>query len=138
MRLKADALILVHPGRLLAERAHRVAQLSRLMTLALRNQLRLLRQRTEGSMGKLQNLSPLGVLERGYSIVRLLPSKEVIRRASRLEITNRVNVKVHRGEFIARVEEIKENGQNYLPLFTRAGTKNKERKGEGKQGPDHS
>jgi hypothetical protein len=89
-------------------------------------------------MGKLQNLSPLGVLERGYSIVRLLPSKEVIRRASRLEITNRVNVKVHRGEFIARVEEIKENGQNYLPLFTRAGTKNKERKGEGKQGPDHS
>ena len=87
-------------------------------------------------MGKLQTLSPLAVLERGYSIVRLLPTKEVIRQASRLEITNRVNVKVHRGEFIARVEEIKENGQNSLPLFTPAESKNKESKGEGKQDPD--
>jgi exodeoxyribonuclease VII large subunit len=135
-RLKADALMLLHPGRQLAEHAHHVAQLIRQMTLALQTRLRLLRQRTDGCMGKLQTLSPLAVLERGYSIVRLLPTKEVIRQASRLEITNRVNVKVHRGEFIARVEEIKENGQNSLPLFTPAESKNKESKGEGKQDPD--
>jgi exodeoxyribonuclease VII large subunit len=106
LRLKADSLILLHPGRRLAEYTHRLAQLSTRLSLALRAQLRFLRQRTEGYMGKLQTLSPLAVLERGYSIARLLPSKEVIRRASRLKGEDRVSVKVHRGEFIARVEEV--------------------------------
>jgi exodeoxyribonuclease VII large subunit len=63
-------------------------------------------------MGKLQTLSPLAVLERGYSIARLLPSKEVIRRVSRLKAEDRVNVRVQRGEFIARVEEIKKDSQD--------------------------
>jgi exodeoxyribonuclease VII large subunit len=106
LRLKADSLILLHPGRRLAEHTHRLAQLATRLTLALRQQLRFFRQRTEGYMGKLQSLSPLAVLERGYSIARLLPSKEVIRRASRLKGEDRVSVKVYRGEFIARVEEV--------------------------------
>jgi exodeoxyribonuclease VII large subunit len=112
LRLKADGLILLHPGRRLAEHTHRLAQFSTRLTLALRAELRFFRQRTEGYMGKLQTLSPLAVLERGYSIARLLPSKEVIRRASRLKAEDRVNVRVHRGEFIARVEEIKENDRD--------------------------
>ncbi len=112
LRLKADSLILLHPGRRLAEHTHRLAQLFTRLTLALRAELRFFRQRTEGYMGKLQTLSPLAVLERGYSIARLLPSKEVIRQASRLKAEDRVNVKVHRGEFIARVEEVKENGRD--------------------------
>jgi exodeoxyribonuclease VII large subunit len=113
LRLKVEGLLLLHPGRKLAEQAHRVAQLSRQMTLALRGQMRLLRQRTEGCMGKLQTLNPLAVLERGYSIARVLPSGEVIRRASGLKVADRVNVKVHRGEFVAQVEEVKENGQHH-------------------------
>jgi len=112
LRLETDGLMHLHPGRQLAELGHRVAQLCRQMILALRAQLRLFRQRTEGCLGKLQTLSPLAVLERGYSIARVLPSKQVIRRASDLKVTSRVNVKVHRGEFIARVEEIRENGQD--------------------------
>jgi exodeoxyribonuclease VII large subunit len=112
LRLKADSLILLHPGRRLAEHTHRLGQLFTRLTLALRAELRFFRQRTEGYTGKLQTLSPLAVLERGYSIARLLPSKEVIRRASRLKAEDRVTVKVHRGEFIARVEEVKENGQD--------------------------
>ena len=113
LKSRADGLMLLLPGRQVAEYAHRVAQLSRAMALALRTQLRLLRQRTEGCLGKLQTLSPLAVLERGYSIARLLPSKEVIRRASDLKVASRVNVKVHRGEFIARVEETKENDPDH-------------------------
>jgi exodeoxyribonuclease VII large subunit len=110
---KWDGLIHLYPGRQVAEHAHRVAHLSRQAAVALRVRLRLLRQRTDGCLGKLQTLSPLAVLERGYSIARLLPSKEVIRRASDLKVANRVNVKVHRGEFIARVEEIEENDPDH-------------------------
>jgi exodeoxyribonuclease VII large subunit len=113
LRLKADSLILLHPGRRAAEHTHRLVQLSRRLTLALRVELRFFRQRTEGYMGKLQTLSPLAVLERGYSIARVLPSKKVVRRASMLKAEDRVNVKVHRGEFIARVEEIEENDPDH-------------------------
>ncbi len=113
LRLKADSLILLHPGRRAAEHTHRLVQLSRRLTLALRVELRFFRQRTEGYMGKLQTLSPLAVLERGYSIARVLPSKKVVRRASMLKAEDRVNVKVHRGEFIARVEEIGENDPDH-------------------------
>ena len=113
LKSRADGLMLLYPGRRVAEHARRVAQLSRQMAMAQRTQLRLLRQKTEGCLGKLQTLSPLAVLERGYSIARVLPSKEVIRRASDLKVAGRVNVKVHRGEFIARVEEIKENDPDH-------------------------
>ena len=113
LKSRADGLMLLYPGRQVAEHAHRVAQLSRQMAMALRAQLQFLRQRTEGCLGKLQTLSPLAVLERGYSIARLLPSKEVIRRVSDLKVASRVNVKVHRGEFIARVEEIKGNDPDH-------------------------
>ncbi len=57
-------------------------------------------------------MSPLAVLERGYSIAQLLPSKEIIRRASQLNVEDRVNVRVQHGEFIARVEEVKEDKGN--------------------------
>jgi exodeoxyribonuclease VII large subunit len=113
LKSRADGLMLLYPGRRVAEHARRVAQLSRQMAMAQRTQLRLLRQKTEGCLGKLQTLSPLAVLERGYSIARVLPSKEVIRRAADLKVAGRVNVKVHRGEFIARVEEIKENDPDH-------------------------
>jgi len=113
LKSRADGLMLLYPGRQVAEQARRVAQLSRQMAIALRTQLLLLRQRTEGCLGKLQTLSPLAVLERGYSIARVLPSQEVIRRASDLKVASRVNVKVHRGEFVARVEEIKDNDPDH-------------------------
>jgi len=110
IKLKADSLIHLHPGRRVVDYTHRLEQLSRRLILAMRAELRLFRQRTDGYMGKLQTLSPLAVLERGYSIARVLPSGEVIRQASSLKAEDRVNVKVHHGEFVAKVEEIKENG----------------------------
>jgi len=113
LRSKWDGLIHLYPGRQVAEHAHRVAHLSRQMATALRARLRFLHQRTDGCLGRLRTLSPLAVLERGYSIARLLPSGEIIRQASALEAASRVNVKVHRGEFIARVEEIKENDPDH-------------------------
>ncbi len=101
-------LFLLHPGRRIAEYEHRLSQLSRALTIALRGTMRLLRQKTEGDRGRLQTLSPLAVLERGYSITRLLPSHRILRQASTLKKDDRVSVRVSEGEFTARVEEIQE------------------------------
>jgi len=108
LRLKYESLLLLHPGKRIAEYSHRLSQLSRRLALAEVVGLRFFRQRMEGAWGKLQSLSPLAILERGYSIARVLPSQEIIRRASQVKVEDRVSVKVSRGDFIARVEKVEE------------------------------
>jgi exodeoxyribonuclease VII large subunit len=108
LRLKAEILLVRHPGRWVTEYSHRLSQLFQRLTMAQRASLRLMRQETRGAMEKLQTLSPLAILERGYSITRILPSLKIIRQASALKPEDRVQVKVHQGEFIARVEEVSE------------------------------
>jgi exodeoxyribonuclease VII large subunit len=105
-KLWQGKLLLLHPGRQVVTYAHQVAHFLKLLTVSAQRELRLSRQRMEGIMGKLFTLSPLAVLERGYSIARILPSRQIIRRAADLKVNDRVNVMIHRGEFTARVEEI--------------------------------
>lgn len=112
IKLKFESLLLLHPGRRVAEYSHRLSQLYRSLSVAGGAGLRFYRHRLEGCMGKLRNLSPLAVLERGYSIAQLLPSKEIIRRSSQLKVEDRVNVRVRQGEFIARVKEVKQDKKN--------------------------
>jgi exodeoxyribonuclease VII large subunit len=109
LRLKFESLVLLHPGRRIVEYSDRLSQIHQRLTVAERTHLRFLRQRLDGGQQKLQSLSPLAILQRGYSITRLLPSKEIIRRTSQLKPEDRVDVKVHQGEFTARVEEVKDD-----------------------------
>jgi exodeoxyribonuclease VII large subunit len=105
LRMKYQGLIYLHPGRRAAELSQRLTQLRRRLALAGRASLRSHRQGVEVLAGRLQTLSPLAVLERGYSIARLLPARQIIREASLLKADDRVTVRVHRGEFTARVEK---------------------------------
>jgi exodeoxyribonuclease VII large subunit len=116
LRLKAEHLFLLHPRRILQEYTQRLDQLQRALLVNLRSNLGILRQRMEGTVGRLQSLSPLAVLERGYSIARLLPAKNIIRQARDLGRGDRVEVKVHRGSFVARVESIEESDPSSGPL----------------------
>ncbi len=64
--------------------------------------------RLEGLQGKLDELSPLGVLSRGYSLALKLPGRELLRDAAAVEPGDLVQVRLARGEFRARVEETRE------------------------------
>lgn len=55
--------------------------------------------------GLLNSLSPLGVLARGYSIVRLLPQEAVVRDSSVLKPGDLLRITFHKGETTCRVEE---------------------------------
>ena len=105
LRMQYQGLAYLHPGRRVAELAQRLTQLCRRLGLAGRSSLRSHRQGVEILAGRLQTLSPLAVLERGYSIARVLPSRQIIRDASLLKADARVAVRVLRGEFTARVEK---------------------------------
>ncbi len=54
----------------------------------------------------LDSLSPLAVLQRGYSITRKLPSGEIVRQAATLKANEEVNIQLAKGNFNARVEKI--------------------------------
>lgn len=105
-QLKRDSLFLHHPGRQIGQASLHLQQLSRQMILAVKGEIRLLRQKWQNCSEKLNALNPLAILERGYSIAWLLPRDEIIKDASLLKAEDKVRIKVHKGEFMAKVEKI--------------------------------
>lgn len=70
--------------------------------------LELQQKRLQNLLGLLNSLSPLKVLERGYSIVRSLEKEKVIKMASDLEIGERLEIRFSKGRALVEVLEIKE------------------------------
>ena len=76
------------------------------MLAGLRHFLNNLKTRVESNMGMLDMLSPLSVLDRGYSIVKKLPEGNIVRESSSVTIGSDVSVKVSSGSFNAKVTQV--------------------------------
>jgi exodeoxyribonuclease VII large subunit len=63
------------------------------------------RHRVAGILGKLDSLSPLSILQRGYSITRRLPSLQILREATHVQEGDRVEVRLYRGFLVCGVEK---------------------------------
>ena len=63
------------------------------------------RQLTAVNSGKLQALSPLATLARGYSIVRQVPELTVVRDSRQLAAGDRLELTFQRGGAFCRVEK---------------------------------
>jgi len=55
---------------------------------------------------RLEALSPLNVLARGYSVVTRLPGKEIVLNAREISVTDRLHIRFHRGEAECTVDRI--------------------------------
>lgn len=62
------------------------------------------RQSVAVAGARLQSLSPLSTLERGYSIVTTIPEGRVVRDGSLLAADDRLRLRFHKGSVICRVE----------------------------------
>lgn len=71
-------------------------------------QVTALRERLQKNSAILESLSPLGVLQRGYSITRSVTSGMIVRQAAVLSVGEDVNVQLARGNFNAKIEKISE------------------------------
>jgi exodeoxyribonuclease VII large subunit len=99
--LEAVQLKLLESARLLRE-------LDRRMARAMSNILDSNGVRLEAKARELHAISPLAILERGYSITRLDKSSKVLRSASELRPGDRLRTKLAEGEAISVVEKITE------------------------------
>ena len=86
---------------------HQLTQLSARLTTDMHRELERRRQRVGGVLGRLDSLSPLGVLGRGYSLTRLAGG-EIVKTSRQAPVGTSVDVLLGEGRLGCRVEESKE------------------------------
>ncbi len=73
---------------------------------AIRGRARLARQQTDTAGGRLESLSPLAVLGRGYSLTQRTADGRLIRAAAELSPGEQITTRFARGQTISRVEQV--------------------------------
>ena len=92
------------PRKKLREHQQRLDELSVDLIRRFQGRLRELREGLATASGRLHALSPLAVLERGYSIAYKLPEEKIIKDGHSLEVGDAMRVSFARGKAICRVE----------------------------------
>jgi len=109
-RARLEALssrrVLMRPAEKLHERARQIDELELRARRALANCFRHARQELATAAGRLDALSPLNVLERGYSVTRLLPSGTVVRSTEQVQPGDLLETRLHSGKLTSRVEAV--------------------------------
>ena len=84
----------------------RVADLDRHLAQGMKNLVLLRRQHAKVSISQLHQLSPLGVLARGYSIVKDLRTGKVLKKSTDTMIGAEVHATLSEGAVVCRVEDV--------------------------------
>ena len=103
-RLSAQARHLRDPRQVLNALQLRTDELSERAWRAIQTRLRIAQQQLRGGAERLQALSPLAVLERGYSIARRADGT-VVRAAAALQVGDRLRLTFARGTAAVQVED---------------------------------
>ena len=71
--------------------------------LRIKHQIELYEEKIKKDKQRLDSLSPGAVIERGYSICRKIPGKEIIKRLNQVEIGNEIEVIISDGKMLGKV-----------------------------------
>jgi exodeoxyribonuclease VII large subunit len=71
----------------------------------IRHSIEIQREKVRGILGKLDSLSPLSILQRGYSITRKIPSLQILMDAAHVRERDKVEVRLFRGTLICSIEK---------------------------------
>lgn len=96
------------PSDLIQQYKLRIDELVSVLDLKVKHLGEICRERYNVLIGKLDALSPLNILSRGYSITLRLPEKKVITKARMLKTGIKVETRVAEGAFVSKVEKILE------------------------------
>jgi exodeoxyribonuclease VII large subunit len=101
-----ESLLLRNPVQRIKNHRFLISEAAKRLDQDIRHIIEIQRQRVGGIFGKLDSLSPLSILQRGYSITRKLPSLQILRDASHVKEGEKVEVKLHRGTLVCEVEKM--------------------------------
>ena len=104
-----ENLLLRNPMERLKNLRLFISENGRQMARSLNHAIEIHRHRVAGVLGKLDSLSPLSILQRGYSITRKLPSLQILREATQVKEGDKVEVKLLRGTLLCGVEKTGES-----------------------------
>lgn len=71
----------------------------------IKHRVELYEERVKKDSQRLDSLSPRAVIERGYSICRKIPGKEIIKRLEQIEVGTRIEVIISDGKILSKVEK---------------------------------
>ncbi len=97
------------PWDILTQKGQRIDELLKKMGWLVNQSLKNSKQNLATVMGKLNALSPLSILERGYSVCYKLPDLKLIKDVSKLKLEDSVEVRLHKGKFKSKVEKIEKS-----------------------------
>jgi exodeoxyribonuclease VII large subunit len=99
----AKSRVLRNPKTLIYDLSHRLDELDALATRAIRRRLTAASDRLGATSARLDSLSPLAVLARGYSVTTRA-SGEIVRDANQVEPGETIQTRLSKGEVTSRVE----------------------------------
>ncbi|MBI5875966.1 MAG: exodeoxyribonuclease VII large subunit, partial [Deltaproteobacteria bacterium] len=94
---------LIDPSRRLKDIRLRIGDMADRLATAMSHSLEITKKDCRRLMDSLNILSPLNILERGYSITRKLPSMAALRNARDVEAGDDVNIILSKGEIYCKV-----------------------------------
>ncbi len=95
------------PQAMILHQAERLRRLQGTLSAGMAHQLRQTADRVHGFAGRLHALSPLAVLDRGYSIT-FDEAGRIVKESKQVQVGDRVKTRLARGQMTSRVEEISE------------------------------
>ena len=81
-----------------------IAEAGKRLGQNIRHSIEMQRQKVIWVLGKLDSLSPLSILQRGYSITRKIPTLNILRNAVDVREGDKVEVRLHQGTLLCGVE----------------------------------
>ncbi len=103
VREQVRALRRLSPALRLTQSRQRLDDLTERAGRAIRHQMAVRRERLAGLAGRLEGVSPLATLERGYAIVRRAADGLIVRSPAQVQAGDALRVRVRDGEFGAMV-----------------------------------
>lgn len=105
--LREEIRAMKDPATRINEYIQRIDDLSIRLTGGINRYVDGLKKKIGAEAGKLNALSPLAILSRGYSIALKLPEMQIIKDADDVQKGDEVNIRVHKGEIICVVAKSK-------------------------------
>lgn len=103
-----DSYYLQAPKDAILQYQQRVDDLIRRLTTLMAYNLELQKRDLKSKIGKLEALSPLNILSRGYSITLKLPERLIVKDVKALREADKVETKLWKGSFTSQIQEVQD------------------------------